>query len=41
MADGREEQAIAEWLTMVWAIEELADARDCARLWLFEQTGEW
>ncbi|MEV0830917.1 MULTISPECIES: hypothetical protein [Streptosporangiaceae] len=39
MADDRVEQAIADWLTMAWAIEELADARDRARLWLIERGG--
>lgn len=37
MADGREEQAIADWLNIAWAVEELADARDHARLWLIER----
>ncbi|GAA0853558.1 hypothetical protein ACFQVD_26355 [Streptosporangium amethystogenes subsp. fukuiense] len=37
MADDREERAVAEWLDLAWAIEELVDARDRARLWLIKQ----
>jgi hypothetical protein len=37
MDDSREEQAITEWLAMAWAIEDLTEARDRARLWLIEQ----
>lgn len=41
MADDREEQAITNWLNMAWAIEELTDARDRARLLLIEVDGAW